>query len=99
VVANEGSNTVSVLAGNGDGTFASAGIYTMGRKPLSVAVGAIDRDGQPDIVTANFDDGTVSVLLNETFPVLKSAGPATSSPWPGRQARPGLCSKPKVILR
>jgi hypothetical protein len=60
-VANEGSNTVSVLRGNGNGTFGAATNSATGASPHSVAVGDFNRDGKLDLVTANAGD--VSVLL------------------------------------
>jgi hypothetical protein len=61
-VANYGSNTVSILLGNGDGTFQAARNYTTDAYPRSVAVGDFNGDGKLDLVTAT-DAGTVSVLL------------------------------------
>ena len=63
VVANLGSNTVSVLLGNGDGTFQPAVNYGAGFQPSSVAVGDFNGDGKPDLVVANHGSNTVSVLL------------------------------------
>jgi hypothetical protein len=57
-----GGTTVSVLLGNGDGTFQSPVAYTVGTGPVAVAVGDFLGNGRQDIVTAN-DSGTVSVLL------------------------------------
>jgi len=54
---------VSVLLGNGDGTFQSAVRYDVGRQPLSVAIGDLDGDGSPDLATANSDSDDLSVLL------------------------------------
>ena len=63
-VADAGGGRVSVLLGNGDGTFQTAVNYftAPGSFPLSVAVGDFNTDGHPDLAVAN-DDGTVSVLL------------------------------------
>ena len=36
--------------------------------PYSVTAADINGDGKPDLIVANFDDGTVSVLLNTTAP-------------------------------
>jgi hypothetical protein len=62
-----GPGTVSVLLGNGDGTFQSAVAYPVGTEPLAVAVG--DFNGRPDIVTANYQDDTISVLLGNVHGV------------------------------
>jgi hypothetical protein len=64
VVANAGSdNRVSVLLGNGDGTFKPAVNYAVGAGPVSLAVGDFNGDGKLDVVTANYADNTASVLL------------------------------------
>lgn len=65
VCANRGSDDVSVLRGRGDGTFLDPLVSSTGTGtgPYSVAVADIDRDGVPDVVTANFLSGTASVLL------------------------------------
>jgi VCBS repeat-containing protein len=61
------SNSVSVLVGNGDGTFGPHVMYAAGVAPSSVAVGDLNGDGKLDIVTTNFGgfntSNNVSVLL------------------------------------
>jgi VCBS repeat protein len=64
VVANSRSNTVSVLLGNGDGTFRARTDFGAGRGSLSVAIGDFNADGRPDLALANSGSNTVSVLLN-----------------------------------
>jgi hypothetical protein len=67
-VANQ-EGTVSLALGNGDGSFLApnaADTISVGGSPNSIAVGDLNHDGMPDIVTAN-QDGTVSVLLNPFF--------------------------------
>jgi len=54
---------VSVLLGNGDGTFQDAVSFAVGDGPYSVAVGDFDGDAVPDLVTANEWSHDVSVLL------------------------------------
>jgi Calx-beta domain/FG-GAP-like repeat/FG-GAP repeat len=74
-IANYSSNTVSVLLGNGNGTFQPALDSATGFLPLSLAVGDFDGDTNLDIVTANNYD--VSVLLgngNGTFQPPSSIG-------------------------
>jgi hypothetical protein len=63
VTANGFYNTVTVLLGNGDGSFGPPQNLAVGFKPWSLAVEDVNGDGKPDIVTANVGDKTVSVLL------------------------------------
>ena len=63
VTSNRGDNTVSVLLGNGDGTFEPQETFPTGKTPRTVAVGDFNGDGNVDIVTANLGDDTASVLL------------------------------------
>jgi hypothetical protein len=63
VVANSGSNNVSVLLGNGDGTFQAAVNYDVGSGPQLVATGDFNGDGKTDLVVANSGSNNVSVLL------------------------------------
>jgi hypothetical protein len=56
--------TVSVRFNRGDGTFKPRRDYPTGAGPVSVAVGDLNGDGEPDLATANTDAGSVSVLLN-----------------------------------
>ncbi len=63
VTANEGTNTISVLLGNGDGTFQTPVNYTVGSNPIALAIGDLNGDGKPDLAVANYGSSTVSVLL------------------------------------
>jgi hypothetical protein len=58
-----GVNSVSVLLGNGDGTFAPPQTFPVGPTPFSVAVADINADGKPDILVPNVFYNTVSVVL------------------------------------
>jgi len=68
-VANSGDATagndgnVSILLGNGDGTFQAANNIAAGKNPVSVALGDFNGDGRLDLVVANHGNNTVSVLL------------------------------------
>jgi hypothetical protein len=63
VTANFLSDDVSVLLGNGGGTFQAAVAFAAGDFPISVAVADFDGDSVPDLVTANDRSDDVSVLL------------------------------------
>jgi hypothetical protein len=69
VAANPNANTVSVLLGNGDGTFQTGVGFAAGPGPTSVVPGDFNNDGRLDVAVANDRDGTpegsstVSVLL------------------------------------
>src|SRR3989441_5867008 len=81
-VANAGSDTVSVLLGNGDGTFQAARTVAAGSSPISVAVADFNGDGKPDLAVANYGSNTVSVLLGNgdgTFQTAQNFG-ASGSP-------------------
>ena len=63
-VANFGGNNVSILIGNGDGTFRSTTAFHTGSRPLSVIAADFNHDGNMDLALAdNTSSGTVSVLL------------------------------------
>jgi hypothetical protein len=61
--ANAFSNDVSVLLGNGDGTFSTGVPFPAGVEPASVATADLDGDQVLDLVTANEGSDDLSVLL------------------------------------
>jgi len=56
-------NTVTILLGNGDGTFKPAINANTGTYPASLVVGDFNGDGILDIAVANRDSNTVTILL------------------------------------
>jgi uncharacterized protein (TIGR03437 family) len=74
VVANQGFSgnstiaadpgSVSLLLGNGQGSFAPAVQLATGGGPRSILAGDFNSDQRPDVAVANRDAGTVSLLLN-----------------------------------
>jgi len=70
-VANSNSNNVSILLGNGNGTFGAATNFGVaGNVPQSVVVGDFNGDGSQDLAVVNTFSNNVSILLgsgNGTF--------------------------------
>lgn len=66
-VTIQGSITVNIFSGVGDGTFQSGPVYPIGALPTSVTTADLNGDGKLDLVTANGSDisvqGNISVLL------------------------------------
>jgi len=76
-VVNSYSNNVSILLGNGDGTFQIHVDYPTGAQPGSVAIGDFNGDGKLDLAVVNSYSNNVSVLLgngNGTFQPAVSYG-------------------------
>ena len=87
VVANGKDNTVSILLGNGDGTFtpATGSPITVGGFPFFVAVADFNGDGSADVAVTNASDSTVSVLLGKGDGTFTQAA---GSPIPGFNYNP-----------
>src|SRR6266700_513203 len=82
-VTDYSNNNVSVLLGNGDGTFQAPRTFPVGIHPAQVAVGDFNGDGKPDLVVSNVDSNTISVLLGNgdgTFQAAQSL-PVGLNPW------------------
>ena len=62
-VANSGSNNISILLNDGDGTYTIAGPVSVGTTPRSIAVGDFNRDGWADLAVADYGSGHISILL------------------------------------
>jgi len=86
-----GTGTVSVMLGNGDGTFQAPVTYSSGGyEGSAIAIGDVNGDGRPDLVVTNAcgsnesncggSDGTVAVLLNETSYKTKTTLSASPDP-------------------
>lgn len=63
VTANKENNNVSILLGNGNGTFDSASGFNVGDDPLTVISAHFNEDDFLDLATSNFESNNVSVLL------------------------------------
>ena len=74
--------TVSILLGNGDGTFTAAASLAAGIDPASLAVGDFNGDGRLDLAVANFNSNTLTILLG--------GGDGTFTPMPTSPATGNL---------
>jgi len=74
-VANIDDGTISVLLGNGDGTFAAQQLITVGSQPRGIAVLDVDGDGDMDIVNTNAGSSSLTLMYNDGT---GSFGPSSS---------------------
>src|SRR5262249_15717281 len=85
---NSGTNSVSVLPGTSTGAFLPASLtIPTGDGPGTLAVGNFDGNSVPDFVTANFNDGTLSLLLGQvggTYQSIPLTPEKLSTPFQGR---------------
>ena len=80
--ANQDSNNVTILRGNGFGSFIQTigSPVGVGNFPRTVAVGDFNLDGKPDMVTANALSNNVTILLgNGTGGFTQPAGSPVST--------------------
>jgi len=76
-VTIQGSVTVNIFSGVGDGTFQPGAAYPLGALPSSVTTADLNGDGKLDLVTANGSNisvqGNISVLLGNGDGTFQSA--------------------------
>jgi len=61
-VTNQNTNSVSILLGNGNGTFGAPTNFAAGTSPRSLAAGDFNGDGSQDLVLVNAFSNNVSIL-------------------------------------
>ncbi|WP_158748456.1 VCBS repeat-containing protein [Acidobacterium sp. S8] len=80
-------NQIELLLGDGSGSLRTPGkFFAVGRRPYERLRSAdFNHDGNPDVVTTNLDDDTVSILLGDgkggLHPAAGSPFPAGAKPW------------------
>jgi FG-GAP-like repeat len=82
VTLNTAVGSVSVLLGNGNGTFQAPVAYSVGTAPTGIAIAKLTGDGFSDIIVSNYGDDDVGVLLGNgdgTFQAMKTS-PAGAGP-------------------
>ena len=62
-VANKENYNVTILTGNGDGTFINANNFDVGDQPLVIISALLNGDNYPDLITSNFLSNNVSVFF------------------------------------
>jgi hypothetical protein len=84
ISANAGNNTVSILLGNGDGTFQAATSAATGiTQVYGITAGDVDGDGNLDLVIGSDGTGEIAVLLGNgdgTFQTPKTLTEGSSQP-------------------
>jgi hypothetical protein len=87
-VANINDHSVSVLLGEGDGTFAPQQTIAVGLQPRGIAVLDVDGDGDIDIVNTNAGSGqaNMTLLINDgdglfEAPIFFQSGLSTPTAW------------------
>ena len=63
-VLNNTSGAVLILRNDGNGVFNTLGNFAVGNGANRATAADVNGDGKVDLITANFDSGTVSVLMN-----------------------------------
>jgi low density lipoprotein receptor-related protein 5/6 len=71
--ANVGADSISVLLGNGDGTFGTQQVISIGGSPRGVAVLDADGDGDTDIVATDNNNGALYRTMNDGTGVFGAA--------------------------
>ena len=64
-VVNNLSNNVSILLGNGDGTFRFTSYAGVHGGPVAITEADFNRDGNPDLAVVNSLTGDVTILLGK----------------------------------
>jgi hypothetical protein len=75
------TGTVSVLIGNGDGTFQPAVLYNTNQYyPTGVVVADFNNDGKPDLATSNFCSGPSTICGPASVSIFLGNGDGTFQP-------------------
>jgi len=80
VTSNRDSNSITILLGKPDGTFAPGVDYFVGQGPTALGTGDFNGDGILDLAVTNGDDSTVSILVGNGDGTFQSIG---TLPLPG----------------
>jgi hypothetical protein len=70
-VADGGSNTVTILLGDGTGALVSDAVFQVGSGPSSLVTADFDGDGKADLAVASKGDGSITILLSSSASVAR----------------------------
>jgi hypothetical protein len=74
---NFGASSVSILLGNGDGTFQPGVIYPVGQGLAYISIGDFNGDHKPDLVAVDAGNDAAITLLNTGFVSFSPTAPLT----------------------
>ena len=81
-ITSSGVSNVTILTGNGDGTFTIGAAAPTGTDPVFLVAADLNGDGRADIVTANAESNDLSVLLaTSSSPLTISDNSASKAVW------------------
>lgn len=63
----DNKNSISVLLGNGLGSFSTQTVFSVGSNPYSVDIEDFNGDGNEDLVTTDANSNSISILLGNGF--------------------------------
>ncbi|MFZ3244694.1 MAG: FG-GAP-like repeat-containing protein [Candidatus Acidiferrales bacterium] len=85
-VTDEDADTVSILIGNGDGTFATPLILPAGSEPIGLASGAfLGSTSPPDLAIADSAANELTIIQNDATFSPTGAGSVASTPYPSAE--------------
>jgi len=90
--------TVSVLLGNGDGTFGPPTDFSVGTYPMSLVATDLNNDSRLDLAVSNFQAASVSILLGNGDGTFLSSTTVPVLPFPGQIAAADFNGNGKIDL-
>lgn len=85
-VVNSQSHSVTILLGNGDGTFVPAPSPDTGSVPVALVAGDFNGDGKTDLAVANSQSNSVTILLGNGDGTFTAAPTLASGTHPAAMA-------------